>query len=456
MARAKSKSTGSSVVQLLGQPWFYIAVLGVLITLSSIDFEDDGGAGLAAADGGSAARRASDGAFTGEWATGFYTEHDVPHAGGGARHVRVHPNGGGGAGEGVSLDSDSALRSLGTVYNDRGQIVRRLSHVANGSALFRAPTQPGVHFQWPGVRVGHKQVVSGVSSPAGDVSLETLSMGGEGEPRVFYIHNFLGRNEAEKLVAFATDESNPYKMAPSTAATHHSWSEGGRKATSSQRTSENAFDMMTPTSFEVKRRGFRLLRLGQYEEAMADGIQILRYELGQAYIAHHDYFPTYQSQDHNWDPQRGGSNRWATIFLYLSDVEYGGQTVFPESPRLQNSSNAELVRRLGRAPSAAQKRKLVEGARLRESSWERGLIDRCYTRFAVAPRRGDAILFYSQKPDGRLDPASLHGACPVLKGTKWAANLWVWNACRFGQCRGDPLQPAAELGPKLKAPVAMP
>lgn len=24
----------------------------------------------------------------------------------------------------------------------------------------------------------------------------------------------------------------------------------------------------------------------------------------------------------------------------------------------------------------------------------------------------------------------LHGGCPVLKGTKWAANLWVWNAPR--------------------------
>lgn len=30
--------------------------------------------------------------------------------------------------------------------------------------------------------------------------------------------------------------------------------------------------------------------------------------------------------------------------------------------------------------------------------------------------RGDAILFYSQRPDGELDINSLHGACPVLKG----------------------------------------
>jgi hypothetical protein len=39
--------------------------------------------------------------------------------------------------------------------------------------------------------------------------------------------------------------------------------------------------------------------------------------------------------------------------------------------------------------------------------------------------QGDAILFYSQHPSGLMDPMSQHGGCPVLDGTKWAANLWV-------------------------------
>jgi hypothetical protein len=50
---------------------------------------------------------------------------------------------------------------------------------------------------------------------------------------------------------------------------------------------------------------------------------------------------------------------------------------------------------------------------------------------AVKPLKAEAVLFYSQHPDGRLDPASLHGGCPVLQGSKWAANLWVWNGPRM-------------------------
>jgi hypothetical protein len=40
----------------------------------------------------------------------------------------------------------------------------------------------------------------------------------------------------------------------------------------------------------------------------------------------------------------------------------------------------------------------------------------------VRPRRGDALLFFSLKPDGATqDPASLHAGCPVVRGTKWIA-----------------------------------
>ncbi len=266
------------------------------------------------------------------------------------------------------------------------------------------------------MRVGYKRPVPGVFGGDGkQIELETLTEPSATEPRVFYIHNFLSAGEADEFVRFSTAEENPYKMAPSTGGTHKAWNQGGADARLATRTSENAFDITTPNSFSVKRRAFRLLRMGDYAENLADGIQILRYRLGQAYVAHHDYFNVNQSDDHLWDPSVGGSNRFATLFLYLSDVEVGGETSFPLSERLTAERSGELVERLGEAPPLETQREFIRGAGLSEGSWEERLTLACYAKFAVPPRRGDAILFYSQRPDGSLDETSLHGACPVLK-----------------------------------------
>ena len=71
----------------------------------------------------------------------------------------------------------------------------------------------------------------------------------------------------------------------------------------------------------------------------------------------------------------------------------------------------------------------------------------CINKLAVQPKKARAVLFYSQKEDGSVDERSLHGACPVVKGVKWAANLWVWNGPRYGynpRQRGKALAAAEE------------
>ena len=42
------------------------------------------------------------------------------------------------------------------------------------------------------------------------------------------------------------------------------------------------------------------------------------------------------------------------------------------------------------------------------------------------------MLFYNRLPDGNVDDYSLHAALPVLKGEKWLANFWIWEAPRQG------------------------
>ncbi|EXB28743.1 Putative prolyl 4-hydroxylase [Morus notabilis] len=43
----------------------------------------------------------------------------------------------------------------------------------------------------------------------------------------------------------------------------------------------------------------------------------------------------------------------------------------------------------------------------------------------VKPQKGDGLLFYSLFPNGTIDPTSLHGSCPVIKGEKWVATKWI-------------------------------
>ena len=232
-----------------------------------------------------------------------------------------------------------------------------------------------------------------------------------------------------------------------------SQTQGGEGETATTRTSLNGFDVDSQTAKDVKHRAFSLLRI-PYDERMADGIQILRYELKQAYIAHHDSFPIGQSSDFNWDPQQGGGNRLATVLLYLSDEKgvKGGQTVFPHAQPINRSSagldsvtqhrpDSESDGQTSQQSGAQSIEQWISGSEAEsaglfkagEASWQVDLVKQCFSQgLAVKPKRGDAIMFYSQKPDGSLDDSSLHGGCPVLSGTKWAANVWVWNAPRFG------------------------
>eukprot|EP00658_Telonema_sp_P-2_P072228 TRINITY_DN6139_c0_g1_i4.p1 TRINITY_DN6139_c0_g1~~TRINITY_DN6139_c0_g1_i4.p1 ORF type:complete len:357 (-),score=47.93 TRINITY_DN6139_c0_g1_i4:260-1330(-) len=316
--------------------------------------------------------------------------------------------------------------------NDQGHGVR-FSQVGDGDAVYllEHTRERALHWIWPTGATGSRVLVEGMDQPCSEpIELETLSS----SPRVFFVHNFMNEREIDFIKAQAVDQSNPYSMRPSTTG-HKSWVEDQseeEKAASrgSQRTSQNAFVINGEIPQRVRQRAFRLLRL-PWDEALADGLQVLRYEPGQAYITHTDYFETNTSPDFNWDPTKGGSNRLATVFLYLADVEEGGATVFPDVACDSGLCNRTEV------PVQAK-------TMFPPDSWEAEMVQSCASSLAVTPKKGGAILFYHQHPDGRLDPRSRHGACPVISGQKWGANMWAWNACRFNMCK-DPQQPVREL-----------
>ena len=107
----------------------------------------------------------------------------------------------------------------------------------------------------------------------------------------------------------------------------------------------------------------------------AETWQVGQYGLGGYYAAHFDYNAKRFTRDIVRDKVMG--DRIATFMLYLSDVQAGGYTVFPEI----------------------------------------GIFAR--------PIQGSAVFWYNYSLDGEADPRTLHAGCPVLMGHKTVANKWI-------------------------------
>ncbi|CAI0392779.1 unnamed protein product [Linum tenue] len=222
------------------------------------------------------------------------------------------------------------------------------------------------------------------------------------EPRAFVYHNFLSKEECEYLISLA----KPH-MVKSTVVD----SDTGKSRDSRVRTSSGTFlargrDKVI-RDIEKRIADFTFIPVGwklvidngnwnnfdyssesKYAEH-GEGLQILHYEVGQKYEPHFDYFmDAYNTKN--------GGQRIATVLMYLSDVEEGGETVFPSA-----KGNYSAV------------------------PWWNELSECGKKGLSVKPKMGDALLFWSMKPDASLDPSSLHGGCAVIKGNKWSSTKWM-------------------------------
>lgn len=162
--------------------------------------------------------------------------------------------------------------------------------------------------------------------------------------------------------------------------------ETGKPAPSAVRTSTGTF-LKPGHDAVVARIERRLALLTHLPPDNGEALQILHYTGGAKYEPHLDAF----ADAVNSRPEVGGQ-RVATVLMFLESPVEGGETVFP----------AAAARAAGPGWSACAREGL-----------------------AVAPVAGDALLFWSVTPDGRVDPASLHGSCPTTKGSKWTATRWL-------------------------------
>jgi hypothetical protein len=292
---------------------------------------------------------------------------------------------------------------------DKGTV--HLYAVPAGRPFMFAPSFIGETFD-----ISHVNPVSNLP-----ISLVTMSL----SPKVFDILNFFDKNESDSIVDKAlkeTSETHRIKRSSTGASGYN---------LNSQRTSENGFDTHGKTAMVVKKRCLEVLGFDTYIESFTDGLQVLRYNKTTAYIPHMDWIDDpHKREIHDFDSARKGTNRFATILLYMSDLgeKDGGETVFKNAWPL----DVPEAERKSRAVALEELRSSGETMDLKRDSWEEYMVADCRSRLAVRPHSARAVLFYSQHPNGEEDTSSLHGGCPVLHGEKWAANLWVWNGPRGG------------------------
>ncbi|KAI3430462.1 hypothetical protein D9Q98_005057 [Chlorella vulgaris] len=205
-------------------------------------------------------------------------------------------------------------------------------------------------------------------------------------PRALLLHGFLAHAECDHIVELATPRLEPSKVV----------SKDGSGRLDSVRTSKGAFlrKQLDEVMVAIEQRIERVTHL---PFTHSEQLQVLKYDKGQKYSAHFDVHG--DEQQAQLAARRGeqGGSRLATLLMYLSDVEEGGETSFPRGRWLDEAVQSQ-------PPYSECAAKGV----------------------AVKPRKGDAILFFSLKLDGQSkDLYSLHAGCPVGRGVKYSATSWI-------------------------------
>ncbi|KAJ6904050.1 hypothetical protein NC651_021256 [Populus alba x Populus x berolinensis] len=181
------------------------------------------------------------------------------------------------------------------------------------------------------------------------------------KPRAFVYEGFLTDLECDHLISLAKSELKRSAVADN---------ESGKSKLSEVRTSSGMFITKAKdpivAGIEDKIATWTFLPRENGED-----MQVLRYEHGQKYDPHYDYFSD------KVNIARGG-HRVATVLMYLTDVEKGGETVFPSAEE----------------PSR------------RKASVSHEDLSECAKK-------------------GVADTSSIHAGCPVIEGEKWSATKWI-------------------------------
>jgi prolyl 4-hydroxylase len=179
------------------------------------------------------------------------------------------------------------------------------------------------------------------------------------EIEIFAVGRFLTATECARLIAIIDAVARPSSLFTTPYSAGHRTSYSGD------------VDPYDPFVRMIERRIDDLLGISA---ECGETVQGQRYEPGQEFKAHQDYFHTSESY---WQAERrrGGQRSW-TAMAFLNNVEEGGTTEFPT---------------LG---------------------------------LKVTPQAGALLIWNNMNPDGTPNPRTIHAGTPVVRGTKHIITKW--------------------------------
>lgn len=190
-----------------------------------------------------------------------------------------------------------------------------------------------------------------------DYEIVTLSK----YPIIKIFKNILTSEECEQLIASGKN----FKRARTMGATEN--------AVHDHRTNDLTV-LDTSSSPLVAELEDRIEEITGIPKENGETLQLLRYAKMQEYKPHQDFFS--DTPNGNKSMELGGQ-RIATVITYLSDVESGGETIFPD------------------------------------------------ITITVKPKAGDALYFEYCDRNGGITDHTRHGSKPVISGTKYAVTKWL-------------------------------